>query len=134
MGTQLVSDLYPICRILHPMAVHIGKIIKDALKTRKMDVTEFSKKINYTRSNAYKIFNKEGIDTVLLVKISKVLGENLFFNYLTAEEIAGYKNSKVKPEELLGALQDLKDTMIVLSKKKDPVKSVKKKKTKSKKR
>src|ERR1700740_3600380 len=100
------------------MAIHIGKVIKDALKSKKMDVTEFSKKINYTRGNAYKIFNKKSIDTDLLIKISRVLGENLFFNFLTDDEIAEYKNSKVKSTEVLYALKDLKDTIIDLNKEK----------------
>ena len=98
------------------MAIHIGKVIKDTLKSKKMDVTEFAKKINYTRGNAYKIFNKASIDTDLLIKISKVLGANLFFNFLTDDEIAEYKNSKVKSTEVLHALKDLKDTIIDLNK------------------
>ena len=80
-----------------------------------MDVTEFSKKINYTRGNAYKIFNKASIDTDLLIKISKVLGSNLFFNFLTDDEIAEYKNNKVKSSEVLNVLKDLKATIIAMN-------------------
>lgn len=115
MGTQLFSYLYPIYGILRPMSIHIGKIIKDTLKSNKMDVTEFSKKINYTRGNAYKIFNKTSIDTNLLIKISKVLSTNLFFNFLTDDEITEYKNNKVKAAEVLNALKDLKATVIAIN-------------------
>jgi len=101
------------------MTIHIGKIIKSTLKHKEIDVTEFAKKINYTRSNAYKIFNKPSIDTNLLIKINKVLGDNLFFNFLTDEEIAQYKNDKVKAAEVLNALKDLKATMISLNEKKE---------------
>jgi plasmid maintenance system antidote protein VapI len=107
------------------MAIHIGKIIKETLKSKKMDVTAFSKKINYTRGNAYKIFNKTSIDTDLLIKISKVLGENLFFNFLTDDEITQYKNNKVKSGEVLDVLKDLKATVIAMNeerKKKERVK------------
>ncbi|WP_276979098.1 hypothetical protein [Flavobacterium filum] len=100
------------------MSTHIGKIIKDALKSKQIDVAEFAKKISYTRGNVYKIFNKPSIDTELLVKINKVLGQNLFFNYLTDEEIANYSNDKVKAAELMSALKDLKATMIELNSKK----------------
>ena len=100
------------------MAIHIGQIIKDILKSKKMNVTEFSEKINYTRGNAYKIFNKTSIDTNLLIKISKVLGENLFFSFLTDDEIAEYKNNKVKSAEVVNALKDLKNTIINMNKEK----------------
>ena len=115
MDTPIFSYSYAIYWILYPMSVHIGKIIKDALKSNKMDVTEFSKKINYTRGNAYKIFNKASIDTDLLIKISKVLGSNLFFNFLTDDEIAEYKNNKVKSSEVLNVLKDLKATIIAMN-------------------
>jgi hypothetical protein len=110
------------------MAIHIGKIIKDTLKTKKMDVTGFAHKINYTRGNAYKIFNRPSIDTELLQKISKVLGENLFFKYLTDEEIATYRNSKVKAAEVLEALKNLEAKMIALTDEKDMRERVKVKK------
>jgi hypothetical protein len=108
MDTQHVRDLYPICGILHPMAIHIGSIIKDVLRTKKIDVTAFARKINFTRSNAYKIFNKPSIDTQLLIRINKILGENLFFHYLSEQEIADYKNSNIKATELLSELKDIK--------------------------
>lgn len=110
------------------MSIHIGKIIKSTLKQKEIDVTEFASKINYTRSNAYKIFNKQSIDSNLLIKINKVLGENLFFNFLTDEEIAEYKNNKIKAAEVLNALKDLKATMIALDEKKNMEKRVKTKK------
>ncbi len=110
------------------MAIHIGTIIKDTLKTKKMDVTEFAKKINYTRGNAYKIFNKPSIDTDLLAKIGRVLGENLFFNYLTDEEIAAHENSKIKSAQIMTALKELQVTMIALTKEKATKKKEKREK------
>lgn len=97
------------------MAIHIGSIIRDTLKDKKMDVTTFAKKINFTRSNAYKIFNKASIDTQLLLRINKILGENLFFNYISDQEITDYKNGKIKPTEVLSAIKDLKSMVQIIS-------------------
>ncbi|HXD92063.1 MAG TPA: hypothetical protein VNX01_02560 [Bacteroidia bacterium] len=95
------------------MAIHIGKIIKDTLKSREIDVTDFAKRINYTRGNAYKIFNKSGIDTELLLKINKVLGENLFLKYVSDEDIIVHKNSKTKMVDVMEALKTI-DTKVSL--------------------
>ena len=89
------------------MAVHIGKTIKEIIKRKEMDVTLFAKKVNCTRRNIYKIFNKPSIDTSLLAKISEVLGQNLFLNYITNAEIAAYGNTKIKEAQLLNALKEL---------------------------
>lgn len=115
MDTQRVRVLYPFCGILLSMAIHIGSIIKNTLKSKNIDVTTFAKEINFTRSNAYKIFKKASIDTQLLFKINKVLGENLFFNYITDQEISDYKNAKIKPTEVLSAIKDLKSMVITIS-------------------
>lgn len=115
MYTRVFNSMSTICGILHHMAIHIGKIIKSLIKSKQIDVTDFARKINYTRGNAYKIFNKQSLDTNLLQKISVVLGENLFFNYISDEEIANYKNKKVKASEVISAIKDLKSTVIKLN-------------------
>src|SRR4051812_30877873 len=64
--------------------VHIGKKIREVLKKAGYSsVAEFAKEINLSRNGAYKIFNKEFIDTDLLRKISKVLKHDFFFYYST---------------------------------------------------
>ena len=109
------------------MSVHIGEIIKNIVKSQQLDIGDFANKISYTRRNIYKIFNKQSIDTELLVKISKVLGENLFFRYLTDEEIAAYRNSKIKAAELMTALKELQATMTAMNEEKEMKELVKKK-------
>jgi len=89
------------------MTVHIGSIIKELVKAKGMSVEDFSKKINYTRRNSYKIFDKPSIDTALLMKISKVIGENLFFRFIKDEEIALYTNDKIKSSQIMEALKEL---------------------------
>lgn len=93
------------------MAIHIGKIIKLLVKKRGMSVTAFADKINYSRRNVYEIFEKGTIDTGLLIKIGKVLEENLFFNFISEEEMYSHKNSKLKPEEITDVLQRIVKTV-----------------------
>lgn len=63
------------------MKIHIGKKIKEAVKKSGMSVTEFAAKINYSRRNIYSIFEKESVDTSLLIKISEVLEQDFFTHY-----------------------------------------------------
>jgi transcriptional regulator with XRE-family HTH domain len=104
------------------MSIHIGKIIKDTLKSKNIDVADFASKINYTRGNAYKIFNKKSIDTDLLIKISKVLDENLFFHYISKDEIIEFKNQNTNTDDVLSLLKEIKEA--VLSK--ENIKKIKK--------
>jgi plasmid maintenance system antidote protein VapI len=115
------------------MYIHIGEIIKETVHQKKMDVTEFAKKINYTRRNVYKIFNKPSIETEVLVKISEVLGENLFIHFLTNKEIAAYGNSRKNRVELWHALEEYRAVLQVqyAEKKKDEMKIQKRKELKA---
>ena len=61
-------------------SIHIGKKIKEVLDTTPLSVVDFAKKINLTRNGAYKVFEKETIDTGQLQAIGKVLNHD-FFNY-----------------------------------------------------
>jgi len=61
--------------------IHIGHLIQQQLKEQGRSVTWFAQRLNYDRSNAYKIFSKQHIDTDLLLTISKVLNYNFFNNY-----------------------------------------------------
>ena len=63
------------------MKMHIGKKIKEAVKKSGMSVTEFATRINYSRRNIYSIFEKESLDTSLLIKISEVLEQDFFTHY-----------------------------------------------------
>lgn len=70
--------------------IHIGHLIRQQLKEQGRSVTWFAQRLNYDRSNAYKIFSKPHIDTDLLLTISKVLNYNFFCVY--AEQLATNKN------------------------------------------
>lgn len=61
--------------------VHIGKKIKEVLAKTPFSVVDFAKSINLTRNGAYKVFEKETIDTGQLQTISKVLNHDFFIYY-----------------------------------------------------
>ena len=56
--------------------VHYGQVVKNKLKERGMTISEFSRRINCSRSNVYDIFKRKYIDIPLLEKISEVLCYN----------------------------------------------------------
>ena len=68
------------------MKVHIGKRIKEKVKQSGMSVTEFAKRINYSRRNIYAIFDKETIDMGLMFKIGEVLDHNFLKDYVEQDE------------------------------------------------
>jgi plasmid maintenance system antidote protein VapI len=83
--------------------IHIGKIIKELVKKQSISVYDFAEKISCTPRNAYKIFSKPSIDCSLMVRINKVLEQNLFVYYLSHEDIKELRNKeRVQDQELYG--------------------------------
>lgn len=76
------------------MSVHIGNIIKEAVKKKGIKVTSFADEINCSRRNVYGIFKKKNIDTELLRVICEKLGENLFLHYISESDLNTYKHTK----------------------------------------
>lgn len=76
------------------MSVHIGNIIKEAVKKKGIKVTSFANEINCSRRNVYGIFKKKNIDTELLRVICEKLDENLFLHYVTENDLNKYKHTK----------------------------------------
>jgi hypothetical protein len=72
---------------------HIGNKIKEVLDKTPISVVEFAKSINLTRNGAYKVFEKETIDTGQLQAISKVLKHD-FFSYYAQNLSSTAKESK----------------------------------------
>jgi transcriptional regulator with XRE-family HTH domain len=60
----------------------IGKIIEDKLREKGISVSEFARRINTNRNNAYDIFRRDSIDTQLLQKISTVLEYDFFHHFI----------------------------------------------------
>lgn len=56
----------------------IGVIIREELEKQERSVSWFARKLSCDRSNVYRLFQKESIDTSLLTRISIVLGRDFF--------------------------------------------------------
>lgn len=69
------------------MSIHIGKEIQDELCRQGRGVTWFARQLCCDRTNVYNIFKREGIDTILLQRISVVLNRNFFALYCQAWEV-----------------------------------------------
>ena len=61
--------------------IYIGQFIQKTLKEKGVSVKWLAKKIHCNPSNIYKIFQKQYIDTQLLLKISIALDTDFFFYY-----------------------------------------------------
>ena len=55
------------------MSQHLGAEIRKILKQKGMSVSEFARRINKSRENAYSIFGRKSLDSDLLSTISLVL-------------------------------------------------------------
>lgn len=62
--------------------ISIGALIENELHRQERTTVWFARKLGCNRTNAYKIFPRESIDTELLLKISVILQYN-FFTYYT---------------------------------------------------
>ncbi len=67
---------------LYTKNLHIGKFIKQYIDAHNINITELSEKIHYSRRNLYQIFEKESVDTSLLDKLHKTLGDEFIKQYL----------------------------------------------------
>lgn len=58
--------------------LHIGKRIKEVVEERKIAVVDFAKALPCSRENVYRIYQRESIDTALLIRIGRVLKYDFF--------------------------------------------------------
>lgn len=56
----------------------LGYIIKEELEAQERTVSWFARKLHIDRSNAYRLFQKNSIDTALLFRISIILKKDFF--------------------------------------------------------
>lgn len=57
---------------------HIGELIKAELMRQERGVSWFARKLACDRSNVYRLFQKQSIDTELLARISRILAKDFF--------------------------------------------------------
>lgn len=56
--------------------IHVGNMIQKELMQQGRTVTWFAKQIYCEKSNIYKMFKRESIDLIQLMRISEVLNHN----------------------------------------------------------
>ena len=61
--------------------IHIGKLIEKEVYKQKISISWFAQKLYCDRTNIYKIFNRQSIDTELLLRISQILKYDFFLYY-----------------------------------------------------
>ena len=61
--------------------INIGELIHEQVKKQGLSVTWLAHKLNYSRTNIYKIFDKPSIDTDVLLRISSALDYDFFAIY-----------------------------------------------------
>ena len=61
--------------------VNIGELIHEKVAERGLSVTLLAKRLNCSRTNVYKIFEKQTISTEELFRISEILGCDFFKMY-----------------------------------------------------
>ena len=76
---------------------HIGKLIEDVVRSQRWPIKEFASKLNTDRRNIYNIFNRESIDTSLLMKISELLNHN-FVLYFEPKINEPLKNQHIEEQ------------------------------------
>ena len=114
--------------------IHIGKKIKEILDKTPISVVDFAKSINLTRNGAYKVFEKETIDTGQLQTISKVLNHDFFAYYDGAESIASKENKSEYGYATEIELEEVKYALLKMSKTLERLEQILLKNTKPKKR
>lgn len=66
------------------MQIHIGNLIRDELRRQGHTNQWFADKLSVERSTVQRLFNKPSIDTQQLLRISEVLGKDMFIYYSNA--------------------------------------------------
>ncbi|GIV26645.1 MAG: hypothetical protein KatS3mg027_0459 [Bacteroidia bacterium] len=80
--------------------IHLGQAIQQKLNTSGLTVTEFAEKIGLSRPAVYQMFNKQSVDSDLLVRISLLLKENFVKHiYQEVEEQLQDKKESTGDEE-----------------------------------
>jgi transcriptional regulator with XRE-family HTH domain len=93
-------------------SIHIGQLIKEQVKRKRIRVSQLSDKLNVSEPNVYKIYLRSSIDTELLEKISIALDYN-FFSIYASRFTLDTKDSRItqceKENELLRQLVNEKE-------------------------
>jgi|GEM_PF-467284 len=86
------------------MGINIGKKIKEVVNSHSMSVTTFAKKINKSRTVVYHIFNRQTVDSGLLVKIGQVLSFD-FLHYYSSFYFSTIGDTKKESDQRIADLK-----------------------------
>ena len=80
----------------------IGLLIKEELHRQERGITWFARKLACDRSNIYRLFEKDSIDTGLLLHICLVLQHDFFTEYSlhVRDRLKALQNSPETEEEI----------------------------------
>lgn len=92
------------------MGIHAGKMVKEVFAASGMTVSELGRRVQTTRQNIYRIFERESIDTALLLRLGKALSHD-FFGYYTEPMLAAKagKDNTVLNKEVESLQRELAD-------------------------
>ncbi len=62
------------------IAMHVGSLIRKVVDEQGRNIKWLAEKLNCDRTNIYKIFNRENIDTNLLNRFCEILDHNFFLD------------------------------------------------------
>lgn len=66
------------------MQVHIGNLIRDELRRQGRTNQWLADQLSVDRSTVQRLFNKPSIDSLFLLRISKILNKDMFAYYSQA--------------------------------------------------
>ena len=69
--------------------IHIGELIKKQVKIKGIRVSWLAEQLHCHRNNIYKIYEKQWIDTHILMQLSKCLNHDFFM------DLSKYLNTKL---------------------------------------
>ena len=85
--------------------IHIGNMIQERLQQQGRSVTWLSQQLNITRATCYRIFSSYSIDTMMLIRISRLLDCNFFAIYADMINTMLHENqNQVKPQNLVAQI------------------------------
>lgn len=79
----------------------IGIIIKEELEAQERTVSWFARKLHLDRSNVYRLFQKNSIDTDLLRRVSMILNKDFFA--MMSRELNGWSSNADDKAEIHSA-------------------------------
>ncbi len=100
--------------------VHIGALIKEKMKERRLSAAAFAKLINTDRNNIYNIFSRQSMDTELLFSISIALEHDFFQYYKPVAAVPDFEPNKTiaatEKDWLLNQFKQLQQKLDMLQK------------------